>query len=191
MAALRKRSVGRAGRAARATAGTDAIEVKVTVVERHETSSLRKFGLSRAKGERRRVFFLLLAFLRRADDLVRPLLRAVVFLAPAFFFARAFFLAGARLAARFRRGRAAPAPSPMPGADGIPMSPFVPSIMRSIGSPPRATVGCAPTYGAERRASTQARNASAALTPAPGDARRPRAARDSTRRAPPSGRGSP
>ena len=51
------RAVGRAGRAARATAGTEAVEVKVTVVERHETMVLRKFGLARRNGERRRIFF--------------------------------------------------------------------------------------------------------------------------------------
>jgi hypothetical protein len=49
--------VGRAGRASKATAGTEAIEVKVTVVERHETMALRKFGLKRNDGERRRIFF--------------------------------------------------------------------------------------------------------------------------------------
>ena len=47
----------RAGRAARATAGTDTIEVKVTVIERHETRALRKLGLKRADGEQRRIFF--------------------------------------------------------------------------------------------------------------------------------------
>jgi hypothetical protein len=47
----------RGGRAARATAGTDAIEVKVTVVERDETRALRKLGLKRADGEPRRIFF--------------------------------------------------------------------------------------------------------------------------------------
>ena len=52
----RKRA-GRAGQAARATAGTEAIEVKVTVVDRHETVALRKFGLERKKGEPRRIFF--------------------------------------------------------------------------------------------------------------------------------------
>ena len=54
---MRRTSVGRAGRAARATARTDAIEVKVTLVERDETMALRKFGLARKKGERRRIFF--------------------------------------------------------------------------------------------------------------------------------------
>lgn len=52
-----RRTVGRAGRAAMATAGTEAIEVKVTVVERHEKTAIRRFGLEREKGERRRVFF--------------------------------------------------------------------------------------------------------------------------------------
>ena len=54
---MRQRTVGRAGRAAKATAGSEAIEVKVTVVDRHETAALRKFGLAREKGERRRIFF--------------------------------------------------------------------------------------------------------------------------------------
>ena len=54
---MRRKTVGRAGRAARATAGAEAIEVKVTVVERHETKVLRKFGLKREDGERRRIFF--------------------------------------------------------------------------------------------------------------------------------------
>jgi hypothetical protein len=49
--------VGRAGRTARATAGTEAVEVKVTVVERDETMALRTFGLTRKNGERRRIFF--------------------------------------------------------------------------------------------------------------------------------------
>ena len=48
---------GEAGRLAKATAGTEAIEVKVTVVERDERITLRKFGLERKKGERRRIFF--------------------------------------------------------------------------------------------------------------------------------------
>jgi hypothetical protein len=38
-------------------AGTEAIEVKVTVVERDETAALRRFGLARENGERRRIFF--------------------------------------------------------------------------------------------------------------------------------------
>jgi hypothetical protein len=45
------------GRATRATAGTDAIEVKVTVVDRHENMALRKLGLDRKDGEQRRIFF--------------------------------------------------------------------------------------------------------------------------------------
>jgi hypothetical protein len=49
--------VGRAGRAAKATAGSEAIEVKVTVIDRQETMALRKFGLKRKNGERRRIFF--------------------------------------------------------------------------------------------------------------------------------------
>jgi hypothetical protein len=52
-----QRTVGRAGRATKATAGTEGIEVKVTVVNRDETMALRKFGLERKKGERRRIFF--------------------------------------------------------------------------------------------------------------------------------------
>ena len=49
--------VGRTGRATRATAGTEAIEVKVTVVDSDETMALRKFGLTRKNGEQRRIFF--------------------------------------------------------------------------------------------------------------------------------------
>jgi hypothetical protein len=45
------------GRVARATAGTEAIEVKVTVVERHEDVALRKFSLGREHAEQRRIFF--------------------------------------------------------------------------------------------------------------------------------------
>lgn len=40
-----------------ATAGTDAIEVKVTVIERDETKALRELGLERDDAERRRIFF--------------------------------------------------------------------------------------------------------------------------------------
>ena len=54
---MRRRTGGPTGRAARATAGTEAIEVKVTVVERCEMMALRKFGLTRKNGERRRIFF--------------------------------------------------------------------------------------------------------------------------------------
>ena len=54
---MAERKTGRAGRTAKATAGTEAIEVKVTVVERHETLVLRKFGLERRDGEPRRIFF--------------------------------------------------------------------------------------------------------------------------------------
>jgi hypothetical protein len=50
-------TAGRGGQAARATAGTDAIEVKVMVAERHEAMALRKFGLDRGKAEKRRIFF--------------------------------------------------------------------------------------------------------------------------------------
>jgi hypothetical protein len=50
-------TTGRAGRAAKATAGTEAIEVKVTVAERHESLALRKLGLERDDAERRRIFF--------------------------------------------------------------------------------------------------------------------------------------
>jgi hypothetical protein len=52
-----KKTVGRAGRTAKATAGTEAVEVKVTVVERDEALALRKFGLERKKGQRGRIFF--------------------------------------------------------------------------------------------------------------------------------------
>ena len=52
-----ERSTDRAGRAARATAGTEAIEVKVTVIERHEAVVFRKLGLERKHGEPRRIFF--------------------------------------------------------------------------------------------------------------------------------------
>jgi hypothetical protein len=48
---------GETGRAAKATLGAEAIEVKVTVVERHETVALRKFGLEREHAEQRRIFF--------------------------------------------------------------------------------------------------------------------------------------
>jgi hypothetical protein len=51
------RTTGRAGQAARATAGTEAIEVKVTIAERHEDNALRKFGLTRGDAEQRRIFF--------------------------------------------------------------------------------------------------------------------------------------
>jgi hypothetical protein len=54
---MRRRTVGRTGRAARATAGTEAIEVKVTVVDRHEATARRKFDLTRKNGEPRRIFF--------------------------------------------------------------------------------------------------------------------------------------
>ena len=54
---MRTRTMSRAGRAARATAGTEAIEVKVTIVDRHEALALRKLGLARKNGERRRIFF--------------------------------------------------------------------------------------------------------------------------------------
>jgi hypothetical protein len=45
------------GRTAKATAGTDAVEVKVTVVDRDETLALRKLGLSPKKAQQRRIFF--------------------------------------------------------------------------------------------------------------------------------------
>jgi hypothetical protein len=54
---MREKSVGRAGRTAKATAGTEAIEVKVTVIERDEAPALRKFCLERENGQRRRIFF--------------------------------------------------------------------------------------------------------------------------------------
>ena len=46
-----------AGRTAKATQGTDAIEVKVTIVERQEDAVLEKFGLDRGEAERRRIYF--------------------------------------------------------------------------------------------------------------------------------------
>jgi hypothetical protein len=46
-----------AGQAAKATAGTDAVEVKVTVIEDHEALVLSKFSLNRDNAERRRIFF--------------------------------------------------------------------------------------------------------------------------------------
>src|SRR5262245_46315017 len=51
------RTTGRAGQAARATEGTEAIEVKGTIAERHEDNALRKFGLTRANADQRRIFF--------------------------------------------------------------------------------------------------------------------------------------
>jgi hypothetical protein len=42
---------------ARATAGTDAIEVKFTVIERQEQKVLERFELDRDEAERRRIFF--------------------------------------------------------------------------------------------------------------------------------------
>jgi hypothetical protein len=48
---------GRAGQAARATAGTEAIEVKVTIAERHEDDVLRKFRLASGDAEKRRIYF--------------------------------------------------------------------------------------------------------------------------------------
>ncbi len=46
-----------AGRTAKVTEGTDAIEVKVTVVERQEEEVLEKFRLDRGEAERRRIYF--------------------------------------------------------------------------------------------------------------------------------------
>jgi hypothetical protein len=46
-----------AGRAAKATEGTEAIEVKLTVVERQEDAVLEKFGLDRKQADRRRIYF--------------------------------------------------------------------------------------------------------------------------------------
>jgi hypothetical protein len=51
------RTTGRAGEAARATEGTEAIEVKVTLAERAENVALRKFGLTRGDADQRRIFF--------------------------------------------------------------------------------------------------------------------------------------
>jgi hypothetical protein len=45
------------GRVARATAGTDAIEVKFTVADRQERKVLERFELDRDEAERRRIFF--------------------------------------------------------------------------------------------------------------------------------------
>jgi hypothetical protein len=52
-----ERSDDRAGQTARATAGTEAVEVKVTVIDRDEEACLRAFGLAPKDGERRRIFF--------------------------------------------------------------------------------------------------------------------------------------
>jgi hypothetical protein len=52
-----QKTVSREGQAAKATAGTEAIEVKVTVIEHDETEAFRKFGLERKDGEARRIFF--------------------------------------------------------------------------------------------------------------------------------------
>ena len=46
-----------AGHTAKAIEGTDAIEVKVTVVERQEEAVLERFRLDRGKAERRRIYF--------------------------------------------------------------------------------------------------------------------------------------
>src|SRR5262245_34303838 len=46
-----------AGRAAKATEGTEAIEVKLTVVERQEDAVLEQFGLDRNEADRRRIYF--------------------------------------------------------------------------------------------------------------------------------------
>jgi hypothetical protein len=50
-----KKSV--AGLMARETAGTDAIEIKLTVVESQEKAVLERFKLERGKGEQRRIYF--------------------------------------------------------------------------------------------------------------------------------------
>jgi len=46
-----------AGQTARATAGTEAVEVKVTVAGRQEEAAARKLGLGRDRAEPRRIFF--------------------------------------------------------------------------------------------------------------------------------------
>jgi hypothetical protein len=46
-----------AGSTARETAGTEAVEVKVTVIESQEDDALRKLRLERDDAERRRIFF--------------------------------------------------------------------------------------------------------------------------------------
>jgi adenylate cyclase class IV len=52
-----ERTTGRAGQAARATLGTEAVEVKATVIERDERRALRALRLQRKDGEQRRIFF--------------------------------------------------------------------------------------------------------------------------------------
>lgn len=52
-----EQTTGLAGQAARGTAGTQAVEVKVTVIERDEARALSTFRLDRKDGERRRIFF--------------------------------------------------------------------------------------------------------------------------------------
>ena len=52
-----KQPTARAGRTGKATAGTEAVEVKVTVIERDEALALRTFGLKRRDGEERTIFF--------------------------------------------------------------------------------------------------------------------------------------
>src|SRR5262245_55628459 len=54
---MERSKVDRAGHAAKATSGTEAIEVKVTVIDRDEAIALRKLGLNRENGEQRRIFF--------------------------------------------------------------------------------------------------------------------------------------
>jgi len=46
-----------AGQTAKVTEGTEAVEVKVTVLERQEEAVLEKFGLERKGAERRRIYF--------------------------------------------------------------------------------------------------------------------------------------
>jgi hypothetical protein len=50
------RATSRAGRATRATAGSDAVAVETTVIARYETRGLRKFRLERKDGDRQRIF---------------------------------------------------------------------------------------------------------------------------------------
>ena len=52
-----KKTTRRTGQVAKATAGTDAIEVKVTIAQRHEMGALLKFALERKHAERRRIYF--------------------------------------------------------------------------------------------------------------------------------------
>jgi hypothetical protein len=54
---MERPTAGRAGQAAKATAGTEAVEVKATVVDRDEARALRKLAIERKDGQPRRIFF--------------------------------------------------------------------------------------------------------------------------------------